>query len=57
MGKRRDKRKGWTREYRKFKHTKILKQAHRNRVMNLLTDQMAKDEFEKAEYQRTGIQH
>ncbi len=57
MGKRKDKRKGWTKEYRKFKHTRIQKLAHKHNVMKLLTDQMAKDEFEKAEYQRTGIQH
>ena len=63
------KRKDWTRSYRKgrlldvrkiyrAKRNKELKQQqHNKKIMNLLTDKMAQDEFEKAEYQRTGIQH
>ena len=43
--------------YRAKRNKELKQQQHNKKIMNLLTDQMAKDEFEKAEYQRTGIQH
>jgi len=43
--------------YRAKRHKELKQQQRNEKIMKLLADQMAKDELEKTEYQRTGIQH
>ena len=46
------------RNFYRSKRMKDIKQRLQNtKILNILNDKIAQDEFEKSEYQRTGIQH